>query len=346
MIHLVWPLAFLLLPLPLVIRWLLSPVSDRSSAGLRVPFFNSISNKLNAKTNKTRWPLILGASTWLLLLLAMSRPQWLSDPVDQPKTGRDIMLAVDLSSSMEVQDFFLNEIAVDRLSAVKYVVKEFIKKREGDRLGLILFGSKAYVQSPLSYDLTSIAQLLDEAQIRMVGKQTAIGDAIGLAVKRLHSRPQNQRVLILLSDGNNTAGIIPAPRSAHFAALEGLRVYTIGIGAKYANPMFGAQSVNQAAVLNETTLKTVAQLTRGRYFSAQDVEELQEVYATIDKMEKVVIGQDYYHHVLELYFWPLGAALLLSFILALLKSQLVIASTNARFLDAGSTNRSNGALQE
>lgn len=346
MIHLVWPFAFLLFPLPLVIRWLLPPVSDRSSAGLRVPFFNKISHKLNAKSTKTHWPLVLGIIIWLLLLCAMSRPQWLSEPVDQPKTGRDIMLAVDLSSSMEIQDFFLNEAAVDRLTAVKYVLKEFIKKREGDRLGLILFGSKAYVQSPLSYDLTSIAQLVDEAQIRMVGKQTAIGDAIGLAVKRLHSRPQNQRVLILLSDGNNTAGIIPAPRSAHFAALEGLRVYTIGIGAKYANPLFGNQPVNQAAVLNEATLKTVAQLTKGSYFSAQDVEELQSVYSTIDEMEKVVIGQDYYHYVLELYFWPLGAALLLSFILALLKSQLIPPSTDTSFFDADSANKNNGVHQE
>ncbi|MBL4607427.1 MAG: VWA domain-containing protein [Pseudomonadales bacterium] len=322
MIHLVWPLAFLFLPLPILILWLLPPVSDRSSAGLRVPFFKDISCEFDANTNKTCWPLVLSIIIWLLLIFALSRPQWLSDPVEQPKTGRDIMLAVDLSSSMEIEDFFLNEIAVDRLTAVKSVLQDFIRTREGDRLGLILFGSKAYVQSPLSYDLASIALLLDEAQIRMVGKQTAIGDAIGLAVKRLHNRPLNQRVLILLSDGNNTAGIIPAPRAAHFAALEGLRVYTIGIGAKYANPLFGAQQVNQAAVLNETTLKTVAQLTSGRYFSAQDTEELKQVYATIDKMEKVLIGQDYYHHVLELYFWPLGTALILSLILALLKSQL------------------------
>ncbi|MBV1870252.1 MAG: VWA domain-containing protein [Gammaproteobacteria bacterium] len=323
MIQLLWPLVFLFLPLPFVVRGLLPPVSDRTSAGLRVPFYKDISQNLNAASGKPRWLLVLGALIWLLLLCALSRPQWLSDPVDQPKTGRDIMLAVDLSSSMEIEDFILNEQAVDRLEAVKSVVKGFIKSREGDRLGLILFGSKAYVQSPLSYDLTSVAQLLDEAQISMVGKQTAIGDAIGLAVKRLHNRPLNQRVLILLSDGNNTSGIIPAPRAAHFAALEGLRVYTIGIGARSANPLFTNKAVSQAAMLNETTLKTVAKLANGRYFRAQDVEELKQVYSTIDEMEKVVIGQDYYHHVLELYFWPLGAALLLSFLLALSKSQVL-----------------------
>ncbi|MBV1872674.1 MAG: VWA domain-containing protein [Gammaproteobacteria bacterium] len=322
MIQLLWPLAFIFLPLPFVVRWLLPPVSDRTSAGLRVPFYKDISQNPDAASAKPRWLLMLGAFIWLLLLCALSRPQWLSDPVDQPKTGRDIMLAVDLSSSMEIEDFVLNEQAVDRLEAVKSVVKGFIKSREGDRLGLILFGSKAYVQSPLSYDLTSVAQLLDEAQISMVGKQTAIGDAIGLAVKRLHNRPLNQRVLILLSDGNNTSGIIPAPRAAHFAALEGLRVYTIGIGARSASSLFTSKAVSQAAMLNETTLKTVAQLANGRYFRAQDVEELKQVYSTIDEMEKVVVGQDYYHHVLELYFWPLGAALMLSFLLALSKSQV------------------------
>ena len=342
MIHWVWPLAFLFLPLPLVMRWLLPPVSDRTSAGLRVPFFKDISHKMDAKTDKTRWPLILGSIVWVLLLCALSRPQWLSDPVDQPKTGRDIMLAVDLSSSMEIEDFILNEHSVDRLKAVKSVVKDFIKKREGDRLGLILFGTKAYVQSPLSYDLSSVAQLLDEAQISMVGKQTAIGDAIGLAVKRLHNRPLSQRVLILLSDGNNTAGIIPAPRAAHFAALEGLRVYTIGIGVKSANPLFGNKALSHAAVLNETTLKTVAKLANGRYFSAQDVEELKQVYTTIDEMEKVIIGQDYYHHVLELYFWPLGAALLLSFILALFKSQLLSFLKREQPTEANSLINDNG----
>lgn len=322
MIHFVWPFAFLLLPLPWLVRRLLPPVSDRSSAGLRVPFYQNLAKNMGRQGGKTRWPLILGIVVWILSLAALSRPQWLSEPVDQPKTGRDMMLAVDLSSSMEIKDFFLNAQQVDRLTAVKSVLNDFIKKREGDRLGLILFGTKAYVQSPLSYDLESVAQLLDEAQIRMVGKQTAIGDAIGLAVKRLHDRPKSQRVLILLSDGNNTAGIISAPRAAHFAALEGLRVYTVGIGAKYANPLFGEQQVNQAAVLNESTLKKVAALTRGHYFRAQDTEELQAIYEKIDAMEKVLIGADYYHHVLELYSWPLGFALIFSFIIALLKAQL------------------------
>ena len=324
MIHCVWPWAFVLLPVPFLVRWLLPSVRDQSSAALWVPFMSQLAGKSGRIGSRGRWSLYLALLIWILLLAALSRPQWLSEPVDKPKSGRDMMLAVDLSASMETKDFILNEMAVDRLQAVKSVVTDFIKKREGDRVGLILFGTKAYVQSPLSFDLNSVAQLLDEAEIRMVGKMTAIGDAIGLAVKRLHARPDNQRVLILLRDGNNTAGILPAARAAHFAALEGLTVYTIGIGAQYNTGLLGNNKVNRAVILNETTLKAVAKLTGGRYFRAMDLAQLRDVYDVIDKREKVVSGAEYFHNVLELYHWPLAVALILSFMFALFKSQISI----------------------
>ena len=334
MIHCVWPWAFALLPLPFLIRWILPSVRDQSSAALWVPFMSQLADKSGFRVSRGKWSLYLALLIWILLLAALSRPQWLSEPVDKPKSGRDMMLAVDLSASMETKDFILDEVAIDRLDAVKTVVTDFIKKREGDRVGLILFGTKAYVQSPLSFDLNSVAQLLDEAEIRMVGKMTAIGDAISLAVKRLHARPENQRVLILLSDGNNTAGILPAARAAHFASLEGLTVYTIGIGAQYNTGILGNNKVNRAVILNETTLKAVAKLTGGEYFRAMDLAQLREIYDVIDEREKVVSGAEYFHNVLELYHWPLGAALVLSFLFALFKSQI-------GFLNAAASTENN-----
>ncbi|MBV1883850.1 MAG: VWA domain-containing protein [Pseudomonadales bacterium] len=321
MIHCAWPWAYSLLLLPLLVRWFLPSVKDHASAALWVPFINQLTTRFGT-SGGARWTTYFALAIWVLLLVALSRPQWLSDPVDKPKSGRDMMIAVDLSASMETQDFVLNEMAVDRLTAVKAVVTEFIKQRKGDRVGLILFGSKAYVQSPLSYDLNSVAQLLQEADTRMVGKMTAIGDAIGLAVKRLHARPGNQRVLILLSDGNNTAGILPATRAAHFAALEGLTVYTVGIGSENKASVLGNNKISRAVILNETTLKAVAKATGGRYFRTKNLAQLQSVYDAIDEREKVVSGAEYFHHILELYHWPLGAALILSFLFALLKSQI------------------------
>lgn len=319
MIQLTWPWFFLLLPLPLLVRMSLPAVRDQHSAALRVPFFAVLRRDAGLGLSKTPWPLLLSVLIWLLLLLALSRPQWLSEPDSRVKTGRDMMLAIDLSSSMEIKDFYLQQQPVDRLVAVKSVLRDFIKQRQGDRLGLIVFGSKAYVQSPLSHDLHSLAVLLDETRIGMVGKQTAIGDAMGLAVKRLHDHPRHQRVLILLSDGHQTAGVISAEHAAHFAALEGLRVYAIGIG-QYKETLFSGKHIDPVSVLNEHTLKSVARLSGGRYFRAQNTDELKSIYQNIDQLEKIPIGADYFQQVIELYPWPLAAALLLSFIYAGLKT--------------------------
>lgn len=320
MIHLVWPWAWFLLPLPLLVRVSLPVVRDIHSAALRVPFFETLRQTSGLGLAKARWPMIVSALIWLLLLMALSRPQWLSEPQSHIKTGRDLMLAIDLSSSMEIKDFYIQQQPVDRLVAVKSVLHDFIKQRQGDRMGLIVFGTRAYVQSPLNHDLNSLAILLDETRIGMVGKQTAIGDAIGLAVKRLHDHPRNQRVLILLSDGHNTAGILSAEHAAHYAALEGLRVYAVGIG-QYKEALFSGKNIDPASVLNESTLKSVAKLSSGQYFRAQNIEELKTIYQDIDQLEKIPIGADYFQHVIELYQWPLAAALILSFVYAWLKNR-------------------------
>lgn len=319
MIHLLWPWAYILLPLPLIVRQLLPGTQNKATAALKVPFFKQVINATGKKPVAGKWPIYLATMIWLLLLVAFSRPQWLSDPIDIPQTGRDIILAVDLSASMETDDFYIADLKVDRLTAVKYVLGDFIKQRDGDRIGLILFANKAYVQTPLSFDLNALTQMLNEAETRMIGKMTAMGDAIGLAVKRLHEHPNNHRVLILLSDGNDTAGILPAERAAHFAGLESLKVYTIGIGSKKTPGLFSKTNRNNPVILNETALKTVAKLTNGRYFHAADFAQLQDVYQTINNLEPIDIGAERFHNITELYHWPLGIALLLSFFYASLK---------------------------
>ena len=221
----------------------------------------------------------LGAAAlaWLLLVAAAARPQNVGETVHLPVTGRSIMLAVDLSGSMQTPDMRSGGHAVSRLAAVKQVAGEFIKHRAGDRLGLILFGDEAYVQVPLTLDRDTVRTLLDEAQIGLAGTQTAIGDAIGLAIKRLRDEPIKNRVLILLTDGASNAGNIDPLKAADLAAQEGVRIYTIGVGAEemVVPGPFGMPQVVHSD-LDESALRAIAQKTGGRYFRATDVAALEE----------------------------------------------------------------------
>ncbi len=313
----VWgaPLVLLLLPLPLLIRLFLPPARHHRSAALMVPFYHTVAAGRPEAIPESRFSLMMALAIWSLLIVAAARPLSMSESVEHPRSGRDIMLAVDLSASMEMRDFLIDDEAVDRLAAVKLVVSDFIERREGDRIGLIFFADKAYVASPLTYDLNTVARLLDEAELHMIGTMTAIGDAIGLGVKRLHDQMALQKVLILLSDGNDTSGILPAQRSAHFAALEGLQVYTIGIGAGSRRGGFGESDIDHSGMMNETTLRAIAQLSDGRFFRATDYAQLTRIYALIDELEPRVSGREIYRQVKEWYIWPLGAALLLSLLM-------------------------------
>ena len=322
-IEFAWPWLFAALPLPLV-ALLLPRATKRSPAALRVPFFAAIeqqSDHLAPKRSRLR--LLLALSAWLLLVLAASRPQFVGEPVHMPITGRDLMLAVDLSGSMENDDMVIRNRRVNRLAAVKVVAGEFIERRAGDRLGLILFGRQAYLQTPLTFDRKTVRQLLEESAIGLAGKETAIGDAIGLAVKRLRVQPQENRVLILLTDGSNTAGSVDPMKAADLAAQEGIRIYTIGIGAdeQLVRGFFGTQKVRNTD-LDEASLKAIASKTEGRYFRASNIESLQEIYALLDELEPVSEEQELYRPVDELYSWPLAGALLLSVLLALAASGL------------------------
>lgn len=315
MIHFEWPWLLAALPLPVLIRWLMPAHQPIEQAALKVPFLEDFTDgETRAVSQNQKWPLLLAAVAWFLLVLACTRPQWLGEPIEQAVSGRDLMLAVDLSGSMEEQDFFINKRPVDRLTAAKWVADDFINRRVGDRLGLILFGSQAYLQTPLTFDRKTVMTLLDEAAIGLAGDNTAIGDAIGLAVKRLGDQDANSRVLVLMTDGANTAGEISPLKAAELAAAKHLKIYTIGIGADemIVRSFFGNRKVNPSVDLDEDTLVKIAESTGGRYFRARNTDELNNIYMLLDKLEPVEKDKQYFRPRSELFYWPLSFALLLA----------------------------------
>ncbi len=321
MIHFDWPWAAVLFPLPWVVRLLFPKAEPVRDSALRVPCIDDFgcASAISVRRGMVYVPLILAILAWLLAVLALTRPQWLGDPVALPTTGRDLMLAVDLSGSMEAQDFQLRGDVVDRLTAAKSVAGEFIKRRTGDRLGLILFGQKAYIQTPLTYDRETVHTLLMESAIGLAGRETAIGDAIGLAIKRLKKRSANSRVLILLTDGANTAGEVKPRKAAELAAEQGLKIYTIGIGADemVVSSLFGSRLVNPSSDLDEETLEAVASSTGGRYFRARNTRELEEIYSMLDALEPVEQEAQMFRPRNALFYWPLGMALCLAGLLVM-----------------------------
>ncbi|MBT8131167.1 MAG: VWA domain-containing protein [Gammaproteobacteria bacterium] len=318
MITFAWPWLALLLPLPFLVRWIAPAGEINRDAALRVPFLQELAQPGQHEiVSRQRWPLLLAILAWLFLVAASTRPQWLGDPIDLPVSGRDIMLAVDLSESMSEKDFRIGSQWVDRLTATKSVAVDFIGRREGDRLGLILFGEQAYLQTPLTFDLTTVREMLIESQIGLAGRATAIGDAVGLGVKRLRERPEGQRILILMTDGANTAGEVDPLQAAELAASEGLKIYTIGIGAdeKMVRGLFGVRRINPSADLDEETLNAIATQSGGRYFRARDTQQFEKIYALLDELEPVEQDPETFRPVKALFFWPLGVALMLSAII-------------------------------
>jgi Ca-activated chloride channel family protein len=313
----------LALPLPFLVRASLPPAADANEAGLKVPSLESFA--VLAKGGRSQqlfnWRMWVAAVAWILLVTAAARPERIGDEIDVPVTGRNLMLAVDLSGSMDAKDFELANRRVDRLTATKAVASDFISRREGDRLGLILFGERAYLQVPLTLDRETVNVLLMEAFIGLAGEKTAIGDAITLAVKRIHEQGTDagEQVLILLTDGANTAGAIEPIKAAELSQQIGLRIYTIGIGAEQmvVPSITGTlRRVNPSADLDEETLTRIADLTGGRYFRATDTASLQQIYRLLDEMEPVAEPEGGFRPVRVLYYWPLGGALVLAFVLA------------------------------
>lgn len=326
MIDLEWPWMLALLPLPLLAYFLL-PSAKQQDAALRVPFFQQLTrteSPAKPKAQRSSWKKVLLASCWSLLVVAASSPIWIGEPISLPSQGRDLMLAVDISGSMEREDMELNGQPVNRLVAVKQVLNGFIEKRQGDRLGLVLFADQAYLQAPLTLDTKTVKTLLNEAQLGFAGKRaTAIGDAIGLTVKRLKDRPGERHVVILLTDGANTGGSVEPLDAARLAAENQITIYTVGVGADsfetrgLFGTRFGARRINPSTDLDEKTLNSIAQTTGGRYFRAKNPQELADIYQLLDELEPVEDDPLTYRPSKSLFFWPLGAALLLSALLAL-----------------------------
>ncbi len=324
MISWAWPWVLVLFPLPWIVQRFAKPVEQVDSSSLRVPFFQDLlamapggsTIHSESKGSKKFWIAVV---IWFILLLAAVRPQWIGDPVALPVSGRDLMMAVDISGSMEIPDFTLQGEEANRLMVVKAVAGEFIQRRRGDRLGLVLFGARAYVQTPLTFDRATVQAMLGEAEIGLAGKETAIGDAIGLVIKRLKEQPHDKRVLVLLTDGANTAGDIAPLQAAKLAAEHHIRIYTIGVGADQMQvpSLFGSRTVNPSRDLDEGTLKEIAELTGGTYLRAKDTKQLDDVYQQLDRLEPASQEAELFRPTEELYPWPLGFALILSVLLTL-----------------------------
>ncbi len=316
MFQIEWPLVLLLIPLPLLVYLALPARAQQQQAALRVPMIEDFQlGGVQADEVKSfRWRQFLSLLAWLLLVFAASRPQWLGESIAIPISGRDLMLAVDLSDSMRTADFKIEGKQVNRLQATKQVASHFIERRRGDRLGLILFGTQAYLQTPLTFDSKTVNRLLQESAIGLAGERTAIGDAIGLAIKRLDLESDNSRVLVLMTDGANTAGEVTPLKAAQLAASRGLKIYTIGIGAdeQIESTWFGLRRTNPSAQLDEKTLSAIASLSGGRYFRARDTEELAKIYDLLDELEPLPRDTQSLRPVRALFVWPLAFALVLA----------------------------------
>ena len=305
----------LLLPVPLIIHS--RPTQKSFSEALP---WHTISKKhiqaTTSGTHKRRWLWAI----WITLLIACARPQWIGDPIELPLEGRDIMLAVDLSGSMASEDMKIEQNTVNRLTMIKYLMQDFINRRIGDRLGLILFGSHAYLQAPLTLDRKTINQYLMESEIQMAGEHTAIGEAIALGVKRFHDKKQSNKVLILLSDGRNTQGTLDPKDALKLAKHEQVTIYPIGIGADEMEheTLFGKFKVPTNLDLDEVTMTYIAHETNGRYFRARSSDDLKAIYHMIDQLEPISRDAKEFRPTKELFYWPLSLSLLISLLYILL----------------------------
>lgn len=319
-----WPWVFAFLALPLAVIFLL-PRSKREDAALRVPFYQRAENAIHeghSLGQQKSWiKAIVLATVWVLLVSAAAKPQWIGEAISIPTSGRDLLVAVDISGSMKTADMVIDRRRIQRLSLVKYVVGEFLERRVNDRIGLILFADEAYLQSPLTFDRKTVKRLLEEAQLGFAGQQTAIGDAIGLAIKRLKDRPDSQRVLILLTDGTNNAGEVKPRKAAELAKQAGVKIYTVGVAAARQNNLI-SQIWNSSPDIDEETLRYIAKTTGGQYFRAHDPAELLRIYALFDKLEPIEQDNEFFRPTRSLFFWPLGLAIILSFFIAVVAIML------------------------
>jgi Ca-activated chloride channel family protein len=317
MLELAYPWLLWFIPLPWLLRWLLPHAKQAVGQSLKVPFYHDLQHALRHKSMGVRhsqsfaWWVVI----WSLLIIAACAPRWVGEPRPLQRDGRNIMMALDLSGSMQVDDMQMYGRPISRLAVVKQAAEQFVKERAGDRIGLILFGSRAYLQTPLTYDRQTVLNRIADATVGLAGKTTAIGDALGLAVKRLQDVPSVGRVIILLTDGVNNAGLLEPLPAAELAKKDGIKVYTIGLGSQV--PMFGMDPllrIASPADLDEETLRKIASMTGGRYFRATDTQSLQQVYQIINRIETTQQKQAVIRPQVAYYPWFAAMAWLLSII--------------------------------
>ena len=312
-----WPIMFCLLPL----LWLLErpfPITPSDSDyRLRTPLLtriNRLSNIVMDVRHAWQYKTWCRLLAWILIIVAAANPQWLGAPMPLKQSGRNVMLAVDLSPSMSIPDLKRGDHTINRLQSVKDVADHFIDQRLGDKLGLILFGSQAYLQTPLTFDRQTVRHMLRDASIGLAGESTAIGDALGLGIKKLMLEDKKSRVLILLTDGANNAGVISPQEALQIAKQQNITIYTIGIGATSLeiNSFLGRQRINPSADLDEGLLKEIANETHGQYFRAEDQAALQHILESINQLEPISLEAKSARPVIALFYWPLAGALLLT----------------------------------
>jgi Ca-activated chloride channel homolog len=310
MLEFAWPWGFALLPLPFLAWWLLPPYRERQTS-VQVPFFDRLAQATGQEPQqgavilrRRMIQMIAAIAASALIVAALARPQWVGDPVTREVSARDLILAVDISGSMDQNDFRTPDgQMLKRLDGVKRVVGEFIARRKGDRVALILFGTKAYVQVPFTQDLQTAQQLLDQTQVGMAGQQTVIGDTIGLAIKTFDASKAQQKLMVLLTDGNDTASRVPPEHAADIAQQKGVVIYTIAVGDPSAS---GENRVDLSI------LQTVASTTHGQFFRAEDGAQLEKIYADIDRLAPAKVETQSWRPKLPLFQWPLGAGVLLT----------------------------------
>lgn len=327
MIQVAYPWVFLAIFLPFIVRYLFPAAKGEQSSALKVPFFSQLQQTFahgdsSGKPKALSSLKYLALLIWVLMVISGAGIQWLGKPLTLPQSGRDLLMAIDLSGSMQTPDMQTSSGQTEtRIDVVKRVANQFISGRTGDRLGLILFGSRPYLQTPLTFDRKTVGQMLNDATLGIAGPQTAIGDAIGLSVKQFLSYPGDSKALVLLTDGGNNAGVMQPLAAAKLAAQEHIKIYTIGLGAsQMAIPgIFGTQIVNPSSDLDIDSLKQIAQITGGEFFRAEDGAALSDIYARINQLEPVKSDAITIRPVTPLYPWTLGVALGLSFLLIIIR---------------------------
>lgn len=309
MLEFAYPIALLAIPLPLVMWWLMPPQRERVSA-LRIPFFDQITAaagsdaRAGAVILRRRWlQMVAAVLIWLLLVAGLAKPEWVGEPIVRTEAARDIMLALDLSGSMDYHDFPGEDGKdVSRFEAVQRVVGRFVAERENDRIGMIVFGTKAYLQLPFTRDLDTASALVELMEVGMAGPKTALGDSIGLAINSFESSEVKDRLLILLTDGNDTSSKMTPINAADIAKLSDVEIYTIGIGDTDAT---GEDRVDF------NTLAAIARRTGGEFYNAEDEAALETVYRRIDQTAVADVQTQSWRPRESLVHWPAGLAVIL-----------------------------------